>query len=266
MAQYDYDLAVIGGGSAGLSATAGGAQFGAKTLLIEKAGNLGGDCLHTGCVPSKTLIHTAAVWEHAKRTSDFGLPRLEIPSVDLKQVMGRVREVISIIQKHDSPERFRSLGAEVRFGQPKFVDDHTVEMDGERISAGKWIIATGSSPAIPPVEGLENIDYWTNENIFLQEKLPEKLLVLGGGPVGIELAQSFQRLGSKVTVVEFGDQILSPEDSDMSRLLLDQLEKEGMAVHTSTKAVKVENTARGIRLTASPAKGEGETQTSLQSI
>ncbi len=149
MARYDYDLGIIGGGAAGLTAAAGAAQFGAKTILMEKSGKLGGDCLHFGCVPSKTLIRTASVWALARRSAEFGLPGLALPPVDLGAVMDRVAEVIETIQHHDSPERFCSLGALVRFGDPEFVDDHVVNLDGNRISARSWIIATGSSPALP---------------------------------------------------------------------------------------------------------------------
>ena len=129
MAHYDYDLGIIGGGAAGLTAAAGGAQFGAKTLLIEKSDRLGGDCLHSGCVPSKTLIRTAGVWNLARRSQEFGLPALPMPPVDLGAVMDRVKRVIDKIQQHDSVERFCGLGAAVRFGNPVFTDDHAVELD-----------------------------------------------------------------------------------------------------------------------------------------
>ncbi|RMG93542.1 MAG: FAD-dependent oxidoreductase, partial [Candidatus Dadabacteria bacterium] len=125
MAQREYDLGVLGGGAAGLTVAAGAAQFGAKTILIEKADRLGGDCLHYGCVPSKTLIRTAGVWAQARRAAEFGLPELDLPPVDLAAVMARVRAVIETIQVHDSPERFCRLGAEVRFGEARFVDPHT---------------------------------------------------------------------------------------------------------------------------------------------
>ena len=153
MPTYDYDLGIIGGGAAGLTAAAGGAQFGAKTILIEKSGKLGGDCLHFGCVPSKTLIRTASVRSLMGRAKEFGLPEAPLRPVDLGAVMDRVKAVIEGIQGHDSPERFCSLGAEVRFGQPKFLDDHEAELEGKRISAASWIVATGSSPVVPPVEG-----------------------------------------------------------------------------------------------------------------
>src|SRR5512145_1818228 len=157
MGRYDYDIGIIGGGAAGLTVAAGAAQLGARTLLLEKSPSLGGDCLHVGCVPSKTLIRTAGVWAQTGRLKEFGLPEVDRPTVDLGAVMDRVRGVIDRIQEHDSPERFCGLGAEVRFGSPAFVDDHTVLVDGRRVSARAWIIATGSRPSLPPVEGLADL-------------------------------------------------------------------------------------------------------------
>ncbi|RJP24365.1 MAG: FAD-dependent oxidoreductase [Deltaproteobacteria bacterium] len=258
MAEYGYDLGILGGGAAGLTAAAGAAQFGAKTILIEKAGKLGGDCLHFGCVPSKTLIRTAQVWSLARRAKEFGLPEVELPPVSLGAVMDRVRTVVDTIQEHDSPERFCKLGAEVRFGSPRFVDDHMVDLDGARLTAGAWIVATGSSPALPPVEGIENIPYWTNETVFSQTELPGHLLILGGGPIGVEMAQAFRRLGSKVTVVEFADQLLVHEDPDIAAILRSRLEAEGVTVLTGTKAVKAAAVNSSVLLRVAPAKGEGE--------
>jgi pyruvate/2-oxoglutarate dehydrogenase complex dihydrolipoamide dehydrogenase (E3) component len=258
MAPYDYDLGILGGGAAGLTAAAGAAQFGAKTILIEKAKALGGDCLHFGCVPSKTLIRTAGVWSLARRAKEFGLPDVELPPVSLAAVMDRVRSVIDRIQEHDSPERFCRLGAAVRFGEPRFVDDHSVAVDGDRLTARAWIIATGSGPALPPVEGLSEVPYWTNETVFSQKELPNRLLVLGGGPIGVEMAQAFQRLGSKVTLVEYGDQLLGPEDPDIAGILRSRLEAEGVTVLTRTKAVKAAVAGSSVRLSVAPAQGEGE--------
>lgn len=257
MASFTYDLGIIGGGAAGLTAAAGAAQFGAKTILIEKAASLGGDCLHFGCVPSKTLIRTAAVWQLAGRAKAFGLPELNLPPVDLGAVMERVRSVIATLQRHDSPERFCGLGAEIRFGSPAFTDDHVVELAGERIDAKNWIIATGSGPVIPPLAGLATVPFWTNETLFAQRTLPRRLLVLGGGPIGLEIAQAFARLGSKVTILEFMDQILGPEDADMAAILANRFAAEGVTIVTGTKALKVEANGAAIALTVAPAAQEG---------
>ena len=258
MAAFDYDLGVLGGGAAGLTAAAGAAQFGAKTILVEKAKKLGGDCLHFGCVPSKTLIRTASVWSLARRAKEFGLPEIELPPVNLATVMDRVRSVIDTIQEHDSPERFCRLGAEVRFGSSRFVDDHTVDLDGALLTARAWIVATGSGPSLPPVEGIESVPYWTNETVFSQKELPGHLVILGGGPIGVEMAQAFRRLGSKVTVVELSDQVLGPEDPDIALILRNRLEAEGVKVLTGTKALKAGAVNSSVLLRVAPAKGEGE--------
>ena len=260
MAHYDYDLGIIGGGAAGLTAAAGAAQFGAKTLLIEKEPRLGGDCLHYGCVPSKTLIRTAGLWAQARRAPEFGLPALTLPPVDLGKVMDRVHAVIETIQHHDSVERFCSLGAQVRFGNPQFVDDHVVTLENERISAKNWIIATGSGPAMPPVEGLSDVPFWTNETVFSQRTLPERLIVLGGGPIGLELAQAFARLGSQVSIVEYMDEILGPEDADVAEILKERLIAEGIRIHTGTRAVSAKSKDGLIELIVGPASGEGPTR------
>ena len=257
MASYDYDVGILGGGAAGLTVAAGAAQFGAKTILIEKGVTLGGDCLHFGCVPSKTLIRSAGVWAQARRAAEFGLPELKLPPVDLGAVMDRVAAVIGRIQEHDSPERFCKLGAEVRFGTPAFADDHVVVVDGARVSARTWVVATGSGPALPPVEGLSEVPHWTNETVFHQRTLPGRLLVLGGGPIGLEMAQAFARLGSRVTVVEFLEQILGPEDPDVAAVVRARLEAEGVTVFTATKVVRASRDGSSVRLAVAPAAGPG---------
>jgi len=183
---------------------------------------------------------------------------LTFPPVDLGKVMDRVQSVISTIQKHDSTERFCGLGADVRFGHPVFIDEHVIEIDGARLSARAWIVSTGSRPALPPVEGLAEVPHWTNETVFSQRTLPNRLLVLGGGPIGLEMAHAFQRLGSHVTVVEFMDQILGPEDTDIADILKSRLEGDGMTILSSTKAIKAESRGSTIRLTVGPAQGDGE--------
>ena len=258
MAAYDYDLGILGGGAAGLSAAAGAAQFGAKTILVEKANRLGGDCLHFGCVPSKTLIRTAGVWSLARRAREFGLPEVDLPPVSLAAVMERVRSVIDKIQEHDSPERFCRLGAAVRFGSPRFIDDHSVSVDGDRLTARSWIVATGSSPSLPPVEGLANVPYWTNETVFSQKELPGHLMVLGGGPIGVEMAQAFRRLGSRVTIVEYADQVLSPEDPDIAGIVRGRLEAEGARILTGTMALSVASHGSSVQVRLAPVKEEGD--------
>jgi pyruvate/2-oxoglutarate dehydrogenase complex dihydrolipoamide dehydrogenase (E3) component len=216
MSKYDFDIGIIGGGAAGLTVASGAAQLGAKTLLVEKDKELGGDCLHFGCVPSKTLIRTAQVYQAMKKAGDYGLPRVEVPPVDYQAVRKRIRSVIDTIQRHDSEERFCSLGVKVEFGKPVFVDEQAIQVNGSTHSARHWVIATGSSPGIPQVEGLDKTPYITNKEIFSLEHLPKSMIILGAGPLAIEMAQAFARLGTRVSVVQRSDHILSKEDGDVA--------------------------------------------------
>ncbi len=228
MTRHDFDIGIIGGGSAGLTVAAGAAQLGAKTLLIEKEKELGGDCLHFGCVPSKTLIKTARVYHQMKNAKAYGLPEADVPPVDFARVADRIRTVIGAIQKHDSSERFCGLGARVEFGNPVFVDEHAVSLDGLPRSAKSWVIATGSSATVPPIPGLEKTPFLTNREIFNLERLPASMVIIGGGPVGIEMGQAFNRLGTAVTIVEMGADILPKEDADMAVAVRETLRAEGV--------------------------------------
>jgi pyruvate/2-oxoglutarate dehydrogenase complex dihydrolipoamide dehydrogenase (E3) component len=237
MPSYDYDLGILGGGAAGLTVAAGAARLGVKTLLVEKEPYLGGDCLHFGCVPSKTLIHTAKVRHLMASAGKFGLPGVDLPPVDFRQVAGRIRSVIAAIQPHDSPERFCSLGAQVEFGSPSFADEHVVDLGGKRISAARWVVATGSSAAVPALPGLADVPYLTNREIFFLDHLPASLLVLGGGPIAVEMAQSFARLGSRVTVLQRSSQIMSREDPDLAAIVQARMEAEGVVFHLGAELV-----------------------------
>lgn len=241
--EYDYDLLVIGGGAAGLTTAAGAAQLGVKTLLVEREPQLGGDCLHHGCVPSKTLLHTAKVYRMMQRSEDFGLPPMFPPPVEFSRVAARIREVIETIQHHDSVERFCALGTEVRFGAARFVDDHTVEITGED---GVWLhtakqvlIATGSSPARPALPGLDTCSTLSNMDIFRLKQLPPSLTVLGGGAIACEMAQAFARLGSRVTLVQRSKQLLSKEDEDMAAVVEEALRADSVDVMTGAQVVEV---------------------------
>ena len=234
MDNYDYDIGVIGGGAAGLKVTSGAAQLGAKTLLFEKEKELGGDCLHFGCVPSKTLIKTAHVHHQMKNSKAFGLPQVEVSPVDFKQVSKRIKLVISIIQKHDSRERFCNLGAKVEFGDPKFINEHTIWLNGKTFTAKSWVIATGSSPVAPPIEGLDKTPYITNKEIFYLDHLPDSMIILGGGPIGTEMGQAFNRLGTKVFIVDRADQILGKEDKDMADGVMNVMRSEGVVFHLNS--------------------------------
>jgi len=242
MPTYDFDIGIIGGGSAGLTIAAGAAQLGAKTLLIEREKELGGDCLHFGCVPSKTLIKTARVYHQMKNAKAYGLPEMDIKPVDFPQVAARIRSVIGTIQKHDSTERFCGLGARVEFGNPVFVDEHAVSLDGIPCSAKTWVIASGSSPVIPPVPGLDKTTSVTNRDIFTLDRLPKSMIIIGGGPIGIEMGQAFSRLGTTVTIVEMGGAILPKEDKDMAALVMNVLQAEGVRFRLNAAVLRAGRT------------------------
>ena len=237
MAEYDFDMGILGGGSGGLTVAAGAAQLGAKTLLVEKERKLGGDCLHFGCVPSKTLIRTAHVYHLMKNAKQFGLPPVEVNDVDFRDVAKRIQSVISVIQKHDSEERFCKLGVRVEFGDAQFIDEHAIRLNGGTFSAKTWVIATGSSPAIPPIDGLDKTPHITNREIFSLDRLPKSVIIFGAGPIAIEMAQAFCRLGSRVTVVQRSNQILSKEDKDMADQVMHVLSSEGVVFHLNASVV-----------------------------
>ena len=239
MTNYDYDIGVIGGGAGGLTVTAGAAQLGAKTLLVEKENELGGDCLHFGCVPSKTLIKSAHVYHLIKNSRKFGLPSMDLPPVDFREISKRIRSVIATIQHHDSKERFCKLGARVEFGQPTFADEHSIRLNGNTYSAKTWVIATGSSPVAPPIKGLDQTPHITNKEIFYLDRLPKSMIVLGGGPIGSEMSQAFCRLGTRVSVVDMAPQILVNEDPDMADLVRDVLISEGVEFYLNSAIEEV---------------------------
>ena len=232
------DLVIIGGGAGGLVVASVAGQLGLRVTLIEKAAKLGGDCLHYGCVPSKALIHAARVASLMRRGPDFGLPACEV-DVHMGWVSDHVQAVVERIQAHDDPQRFRDYGCEVIFGKATFVDSHSVRVNDQLIAGRRFVIATGSQPFVPPIEGLQDAGYLTNEDLFSLRDLPARLLVLGGGPVGLEMAQALARLGSEVRVVERLPQLLPVEDTEVADALKAELESEGLMVHTSTSVERV---------------------------
>ena len=250
MSKYDYDLIVIGGGAAGLTASTFAGQSAAKTLLVEKEEKLGGDCLHYGCVPSKSLIKSAYAHHILKGAEKYGLPKLDIPPVDFDKITARIREIIATIQKQDEPDYLaEQYNVETQFGAARFTDAHTIILKDKKMTSRFFVLATGSSPSIPPVEGLAEIPYLTNTNIFQLSKLPASMIILGGGPIGMEMAQAFQRLGTQVTVVEFLPRILAREDADISAFAEEFCAAEGILFHLETKAIRAQKGGGGIRLT-----------------
>ncbi|AMK76375.1 MULTISPECIES: dihydrolipoyl dehydrogenase family protein [Methylomonas] len=235
----EYDLCVIGGGAAGLVVAAGAAALGAKVVLVEKRA-LGGDCLHYGCVPSKALIHSAKVAQTIRDAERFGIAA-QTPSIDLPTVMQRVQSVIGQIEPNDSPERFAALGVEVLFGVGEFTAADAFTVNGRPLRAKNFVIATGTRPAIPPLSGLENIPYLTNETLFAVKEPIEHLLVLGGGPIGCEMAQSLARLGSRVTLFDLAPRLLPREDADISAVVWGRFKQEGIDLHLGIQVLKVEH-------------------------
>lgn len=235
--KYDYNLIIIGGGAAGLVSAIIGSTLQAKVALIEKA-SMGGDCLNTGCVPSKTLIKTAKVLHQMKNAGKFGIREVDF-NFDFSDVMSRVKKAISTIAPNDSVDRFTSLGVDCFQGEAVIIDKHTVTVNGKNISSKNIILSHGAEPFIPPIEGLSDINYLTSENLWEIDELPENLLILGGGPIGVEMAQCFKRLGSNVTIVEKSKALLPREQTDVSDVLTSVLIEEGVNVYTGLRGLKV---------------------------
>lgn len=251
-----YDLVVIGGGTAGLVTAAGGASLGARTALVEQD-RLGGECLWTGCVPSKALVGSARLAHAMRRAADFGLDTRD-PAVDGGRVLASVRDARAAIQPHDDPDRFREMGVEVLEGVPgRVTPEGDVEADGRTLRARKVVLATGSRPAVPRVDGLEEAGYVTHEDAFDRDALPASAVILGGGAIGVEFAQAYARLGVDVTLVEMEERILPREDPDLTSELAGVLADEGVRVLTGARAVSVDREG-GLRRVTVEGRGAGE--------
>ena len=234
-----FDVVVIGGGAGGLSVASVAARLGQRVALIEASGELGGECLHTGCVPSKTLIRSARVAQLMRRGDEFGVAARD-PEPDMAAVNARVRRVVGRLQHHDDPARFEAYGVEVIFGVARFLDPHHVETAGRRLYGRRFVLATGSLPWVPPIPGLSQAGYWTNETLFGVSEAPRRLAIIGAGPVGVEMAQAFQRLGWTVTLMESREHILPGEDAGAAEALRAVLEAEGATVHTSARVAAID--------------------------
>ncbi len=234
--QFDYNIVVIGAGSAGLVTSYIAAAVKAKVALVEKH-RMGGDCLNTGCVPSKALLRTAKFLSHAKRAEKLGIKSVTV-DFDFAQVMERVQRVIKQIEPHDSIERYSQLGVECITGDATITSPYTVEVNGQILTTRNIVIATGAKPFIPAIEGIENINYLSSDTIWDLREKPERLLVLGGGPIGCELAQAFSRLGSQVIIVQKAAQLLVREDPEVSQRVMDRFMFEGIDLRVEHKAVR----------------------------
>jgi len=246
------DVCVIGAGSGGLSVAAGAAQMGAEVVLIEK-GAMGGDCLNSGCVPSKALIAAAARAEAVREAGEFGLQAAEAVT-DWNGVHRHVHEVMAAIAPNDSQARFEGLGVRVIRAAAAFVDRDTIQAGEQRVRARHFVVATGSSPFVPPISGLETVPYFTNETIFDNRDPIRHLAVIGGGPIGMEMAQAFRRLGAKVTVFEVAT-LLPKDDPALARIVIDRLAEEDVNFYEGIEELQVAEGEGGIAITGNHADG-----------
>lgn len=240
---FDYNLIVIGAGSAGLVSAYIASALKAKVALIEKH-KMGGDCLNTGCVPSKALIRSSKIYNYFKRAKEFGLETTS-PQIQFENVMERVQNIIRKIEPHDSIDRYESLGVECLQGDAQILSPYEVQVNGKTLTTKTIVVATGARPLVPPIPGLDSVKPLTSDNIWGLRQLPEKLVVLGGGPIGCELAQSFARLGSKVTIVEMSKRLLSREDEEASSIVQECFLADGIDIKTSHKALRIEKSPSG---------------------
>lgn len=246
--KLDVDLCIIGAGSGGLSVAAGAAQLGKKVVLIEK-GKMGGDCLNYGCVPSKALLAAGKQAQTMRGAEKFGIQSVD-PQIDFAAVHGHVHRVIRAIEPNDSQERFEGFGITVIRDAAHFVGRREVEAGGQRIKAKFFVVATGSSPFVPPIEGLDDVPYFTNETIFDQTERPDHLLIIGGGPIGIEMAQAHRRLGARVTLVETRT-IMAKDDPELVAIVREKLLAEGVQLIEGAMVKKVSSKKAGLTLSLS---------------
>jgi pyruvate/2-oxoglutarate dehydrogenase complex dihydrolipoamide dehydrogenase (E3) component/uncharacterized membrane protein YdjX (TVP38/TMEM64 family) len=236
--KFDYNVVVLGAGSAGLVSSYIAAAVKAKVALIEKD-KMGGDCLNTGCVPSKALIRSAKLLAYGRRAEEFGFRKTET-TFEFGEVMERVQRVVGRVEPHDSVERYTDLGVDCILGEARITSPYTVEVNGRTLATRSIIVATGASPFVPPIPGLDQVDFLTSDNLWQLRELPRRLVVLGGGPIGCEMAQAFARFGSKVTQVERAPFIMGREDRDVAAFVQKRFEAEGVKVLTGHAAKRIQ--------------------------
>lgn len=248
MGKFDFDLMVIGGGGGGITAARMAAGLGKRTAMVDKK-KIGGECTWSGCIPSKSLLGSAKAAQMISRAEQFGLTLEGSVRVGNGRVMESVRAIVQDIYDTERPGHFQKMGITViEDAKVSFVNETVLSVNGKNLSAGKFIIATGSGPLVPPIPGLEQLNYFTNETIFSMEKIPASLIILGGGPIGAELSTAFTRLGVKVSLVEMAQTILIREDRELVDILTEKLTGEGVSILTGAKAVSVKGSEHGITL------------------
>ena len=251
-----YDLVIVGGGSAGLTAAGFARQLGASVALLDKD-RIGGDCTWKGCVPSKPLLKTARVAQQIRKAGNYGLSSVE-PDIDMKSVMSHVRQVIGQVYQHESPEALRAEGIDVYLGDVRFLDPHTLAVGDDRVAARRILLATGAHPFIPPIDGLDGVDYLTYGSVWDLKVLPGHLIVIGGGPIGCEMAQAFRRLGSTVTLLEGGDRLLPRDESDAAGVIAGVFTAEGIKLNFDAIVERVWQDRQGIHLRAGGQEVKGD--------
>ncbi len=240
---FDFDMIVIGGGAAGLTSAGMSASLGAKTALIELH-KLGGDCTWTGCVPSKTLLKAAKIFYQSKTARNFGLENYNV-QLNFKNVAEHIKNIQQkVYEEADDPKIYEKMGVEVITGNARFIDKNRIEIiketnESKILSSRYFIISTGASPVVPDINGISEINYLTNHNIFSLNELPKKLAIVGAGPIGIEMAQAFNRLGSKITVIDLGNKILSKDNEELTSILLEELKKEGIVFRFEESVIEI---------------------------
>lgn len=251
-----YNLVVIGAGTAGLVAAAGAAGLGAKVALIER-GLMGGDCLNVGCIPSKAVIAAARHATAFRNAANFGIEPIS-PRIDFAEVARRMRRIRASISPHDSADRFTRLGVDVYFGQGSFTSNQTVTVQGQNLRFKKAVIATGARATLPSIDGLRDVPFLTNESLFSLTELPKHLVVIGGGPIGCEMAQSFARLGAKVTLVERSPRVLVGEEEDAALIVQQSIQRDGVALFLGAKVIRVDQLSADKVVVVSQADQERE--------
>lgn len=258
--RYQYHVIVIGGGSAGLVTAAGAAALGAKVALI-KAGQMGGDCLNTGCVPSKSLLASAQLANRIRHSGELGLDSTLAP-VDLQKVMGRVHKTIGEIAPHDSVERFQNLGVEVIQAHARLLDPFTVQAGDRTLTGKRIVIASGSGPQIPKLQGLEEVPFLTNETLFSLESLPRHMMIWGAGPIAMEIGQAFAQMGSRVTIILRSHQLFKKDEPEVSAIMARQLEADGIQFRYGSDITAVSK--EGSEITLSLKEGKTGSTSLLQ--